>query len=627
MAHLHNVYDSDSHFVIDAVTRNITNESSKKTMVMQYDHNSERFTFELPRIVEGHDMSLCDRIEVHYLNIDASDKSKKITGIYEVDDLQISPDDKNTVVFSWLLSQNVTQYAGSLSFIIRFSCVSTDGIASYIWNTAIYSGITISSGILNDAEALIEPYLDVIAQWKADLFGVGDTQEARLLRVSAEQQAAITAEGEKQVSAVAGKGAAVLDSIPDEYEVVSALADNNYRNKAGAIVLEAEGESIVVNDASEYHLQGLKVFGKSTQDGTPSPEYPQEINSVDNAAVMVHGKNLIPFPYHEISATKSGTTFTVNNDGTITLNGTPTGATSFILSYYTKKVLRVQGGQQYKFKALTTPGALGGLYAYVSCDGGNPAYDIGDGVTFTPEKDGYATVCLVVGMSAGTLENVLIKPQLEIGNETTDYEPYTEQNITIPRKIQGIPTVDVGNFTDASNQKWICDEVDLKRGVFIQRIKTVELDASSDEYWYSINATGGVIFAHALNDAIAEGSSKKLYCSHFKSSVTDAYNKIDNACYFYDKTFRICHMNIDDLASFKEWLKLNPITLNYILAEPVEIPLSDAEITAFKALHSNKPTTTIMNDCGAYMAAEYIADTKTYIDNKISELLKGSETE
>ena len=48
MAHIHSVYDNDTHFKIDPATRQISNESGK-VVLMQNDHNSERFTFEIPR--------------------------------------------------------------------------------------------------------------------------------------------------------------------------------------------------------------------------------------------------------------------------------------------------------------------------------------------------------------------------------------------------------------------------------------------------------------------------------------------------------------------------------------------------------------------------------------------------
>ena len=49
MSHIHNVTDSDNKFIVDGISRVIKNASTSKTTVMQFDHNSEVFTFELPR--------------------------------------------------------------------------------------------------------------------------------------------------------------------------------------------------------------------------------------------------------------------------------------------------------------------------------------------------------------------------------------------------------------------------------------------------------------------------------------------------------------------------------------------------------------------------------------------------
>lgn len=62
-------------FLIDPVTRAITT-SSEKLHVMQFDHNSERLTFEMPRYIEGHDMSVCNQVEAHFLNIDGKTKDQ-----------------------------------------------------------------------------------------------------------------------------------------------------------------------------------------------------------------------------------------------------------------------------------------------------------------------------------------------------------------------------------------------------------------------------------------------------------------------------------------------------------------------------------------------------------------------
>lgn len=161
MGHAHNVYDADPHFVINADTRVITDESETGTSLMQYDHNSERITFEMPRYIDEHDMSICDRVEVHYINIGTD--GKRTNGVYEVDDMTVDPEDNELVLFTWLVSQNATSYAGSLSFVVRFICTS-DGTFEYVWNTAIYKDIAVGNGMDNSG-AITTEYADILGQW------------------------------------------------------------------------------------------------------------------------------------------------------------------------------------------------------------------------------------------------------------------------------------------------------------------------------------------------------------------------------------------------------------------------------------------------------------------------------
>ena len=171
MAHIHGVYDTDMRFSIDPITRAIKNESiNAKTKLVQYDHNSERFTFELPRYIDGHDMSVCDLVQVHYINIGSG--GNKSNGLYEVDDLQVSPENEEFVICSWLISQNATKFVGSLNFLLRFICTENGVTFDYIWNTAIYSAIVVVEGI-NNSEVIVEQYADVLEQWKKELEAAG----------------------------------------------------------------------------------------------------------------------------------------------------------------------------------------------------------------------------------------------------------------------------------------------------------------------------------------------------------------------------------------------------------------------------------------------------------------------
>lgn len=162
MAHTHAVIDSDNHFIINPVTREITN-NSKKVKLMQGDHASEIFTFEIPRYVDGHDMSLCNKITIHYINIGQNGSN---LDVHLVEDASVD-DANDNLVFSWIIYRTATKHPGTLNFLIKFSCV-TDGIIEYQWNTDIFKGIMIATGIDNE-ETLVEEYSDILQKWKDDI--------------------------------------------------------------------------------------------------------------------------------------------------------------------------------------------------------------------------------------------------------------------------------------------------------------------------------------------------------------------------------------------------------------------------------------------------------------------------
>lgn len=177
MAHTHPVKDSDKHFVINPVTRAIENAQHKKTKLMQHDHNSEKFTFEIPQVVEGHDLSKCNRIQIHYCNTDAVSRATSL-GVYKVGEI-LAQDSLPTyggveqgtedyvMEFSWLISKNATKYAGPLGFAIVFSCIENDEEV-YRWSTDINTSISIATSMANEDD-ILESYPDVFVQMKEEL--------------------------------------------------------------------------------------------------------------------------------------------------------------------------------------------------------------------------------------------------------------------------------------------------------------------------------------------------------------------------------------------------------------------------------------------------------------------------
>lgn len=167
MAHNHDVYDMDTHFIIDGPTHAIKNAGQVKLRIFQGAHNSEQYTFELPKLIDGHDMTKCDSVKIHYINTDSVTKEQSI-GVYEVTDVKVSSTDPNTIEFTWLHSRNVGRYAGTLMFLIHFACTGVDGVYEYEWPTEPFTGIQVVSTFSN-TETIVEFYPDILEQWKNEV--------------------------------------------------------------------------------------------------------------------------------------------------------------------------------------------------------------------------------------------------------------------------------------------------------------------------------------------------------------------------------------------------------------------------------------------------------------------------
>ena len=150
MAHTHQLNDNDTHFLIDAESRQIAT-NAKYIKLMQHDNNSEVFTFEMPRYIEGHDMTLCDHVQVHYSNIGNDERSDDF---YEVTDVHTKEGNDSVIIFTWMIKGTATRHVGALHFNVRFVC-STDDATDYAWSTRIFTGVSVESSLYNSA-AVIE---------------------------------------------------------------------------------------------------------------------------------------------------------------------------------------------------------------------------------------------------------------------------------------------------------------------------------------------------------------------------------------------------------------------------------------------------------------------------------------
>lgn len=349
----------------------------------------------------------------------------------------------------------------------------------------------------------------------------------------------------------------------------------------------------------------------------PNPEWPQEIvNSGDSGSITteIYARNLM----YVRDITAVGITATVQSDGSILYTGTATENAWHV--YQETEFLRTG---TYTLTMITSnKTAKGSLIQLTNANGVNTrswqnTEDV-QSLTFSAEKGGKIRWC--IGVQLGEVVNTTVKLMLAPGSEVAEWVPYVEKqtiSLSTSNGLPGIPVTSGGNYTDANGQQWICDEIDLARGIYIQRVKIQTF--TGEESWLigEQNVDEGYlgVFYTAINDALAGCTA---ICNRYLQGNSVGLIGKEGQFDTYYSQFRI---NIADYTSPDEWKEQlkewaawdNPLTLVYILETPIETPLTDSEIYNFSQLHGNYPNTTVLNDAGAWMEVDYNADLTIYV--------------
>lgn len=196
--------------------------------------------------------------------------------------------------------------------------------------------------------------------------------------------------------------------------------------------------------------------------------------------------------------------------------------------------------------------------------------------------------------------------------------------------LPGIPVSANGNYTDETGQQWICDEVDFVRGIYVQRVGKAEFNGSEAEQWtksstnqsnkfrYLSMYIGNLIKPPANNNQIIHALSTAFSAVSTVTSGTYGCKEgisvnIDGTIFCYSNQY-----NTSDPTAWKNYLAQHPMTVLYERAIPLEIPLSAEELAVYHALHTYDPGTVVRSNAGIGMKVCYYADTKRYIDSRIS---------
>lgn len=189
--------------------------------------------------------------------------------------------------------------------------------------------------------------------------------------------------------------------------------------------------------------------------------------------------------------------------------------------------------------------------------------------------------------------------------------------VATPNGLPGIPVKSGGNYTDANGQQWICNEIDFARGVYVQRVMEKVFDGSEDG-WRSYQVSSYAGYSIYVSD-MAVGVRQVGCCDRFPIHLSASsfaagiwLGVNDNAIYVHNALDVAANLN-----GWITWLSKNTITVQYILATPIETPLSDEQLAAYASLHTYRKNTTVSNDASAYMEMEYVMDAKKYIDSVV----------
>ena len=305
--------------------------------------------------------------------------------------------------------------------------------------------------------------------------------------------------------------------------------------------------------------------------------------------MKVTGKNLLNIP--DGSVTARGVTVTAK-DGLISISGTAISsgyAWSNIQPFITSGVVILSS-------SITSPKVklVSEIWGVVLTQG------------IADKMSNMATRIVFIVTEGQTYNLTGVKVQLELGTTATAYSPYREQLLTLPTPngLPGIPVTSGGNYTDQNGQQWICDEVDLERGVKVQRIYKVDVDGENVKFEqagdYANLVPRGLPIASYAN-------GQKTYAISTFTSLSWFFNTV-NGQFLY-----LIAANLADQLNAS--CKKQPGKVYYALATPIETPLTPAEIAAYKALTVYAPDTVVQAIDGAGLKLEYQRDVNIVIKN------------
>lgn len=422
--------------------------------------------------------------------------------------------------------------------------------------------------------------------------------------------------GDKGDPGADGKDATVDTTLTHEGEAADAKATGDaisaVKVRQNILAGSETGNPIAVDDAFPAPLCGLTVYGKSTQDGTPTPDAPVPIVSAGDSgsvAVKVTGANILYLPDIEEN-TIYGVTYSVKN-GVIKIKGTSTGKSVRLLRNI-KLFVGTGFFNPNPVKGTESSNCYLDLTNTINLGFSIKSNKINKPVKIT-ELNAKYPFYLNLESTAGSVIDMEWKPQMLLSDKLLPYSPYREQLLTLPTPngLPGIPVTSGGNYTDSTGQQWVCDEVDLERGVKVQRIEKVTPLIATDIFNKLANTE-----EVRIGNPFARDKGRLPMLSNTFKLVTVTWGVDAPYIFSYAGTDNVSIAFRLPIGVYSEtYFKEHPTTVYGILATPIETPLTPAEIAAYKALTAYAPDTVVQASDGAGIKLDYQRDVNLVVKN------------
>lgn len=390
---------------------------------------------------------------------------------------------------------------------------------------------------------------------------------------------------------VDGTGIIGVDMVCPLGGTVSPPQPPNYDN----IEMEGMG-SLVLPNSLKAPLERVELIGNSVQGENPAPDNPQEIKSAgrfDEASgkylldIKVTGKNLFDINNYVGSIEKiSESEFhTEAKWGTLIGDINLKAGGKYNISYTFEIDSITNSDCGVRIKCTKSDGIVSYIFdlpkmtGYVCNYTKSAVVPVG---TVKCEILLYTDVKLKIG---GTFKKLMIAEDSE-NVALNIYEPYTEQSMQIALDE---PLGGIGEYKD----------VLTKDGV-VRKIKRTVFDGSEDEKWALSNDPKNITTNRFCIGMKTINTYYKMLtmCNKMAWKNANQVDVVGQSTHGVNFYITLPKDLAPDLQTFRTWLSQNPLTVDYVLAEPVTELLPESVQQQLQALQSENGTTHMFVDSG-----------------------------